>query len=206
MRPTFRLYSGLFAMSLVSGTVGCGDTSAPKSSAQRHPASSLQLADGSTSTTTFIYSPGSPQVFNLGKGHKIFFDANAVCDPATSTYGPTEWDQPCEALTTPIAFTAVASTNEYGRPRVDFSPSVRFVPDSYVVLYLKDWSAAADSSTTIQWCPDEGECVDEEEQLVAFGRGKSTKHDDKNGLVFRLIKHFSGYNISVGRTLEVNIE
>ena len=196
MRPKLRLYSGLFALSLVSGAAGCSDSSAPRSaSAPRTAAPALSLVDaGATATnvTTFVYSPASPQVFSLGKGHKIFFDANAVCDPATSTYGPTEWDQPCEPLAAPIAVTAVVSENAYGRPRVDFAPALRFVPGAYVVLYLKDWGAAADSAAVIQWCPDDGECVSEEDQSLVV-----TKRDGRSGFVYRLIKHFSGYNISV---------
>jgi hypothetical protein len=192
------------ALSLVSVTVGCGDASvAPKSSAAQHPSGpSPLLAEltGGSSVTTFIYNPSNPQMFGLGSGHRIFFDANAVCDPAVSTYGPTEWDQPCEPLQSPIAITAVVSTNEYGRPRIDFSPSLRFVPDAPVVLYIKDWAASSDTSTTIEWCDDSNVCIDEDVESYAFGGKKKTKHDKKGGIVFRPIKHFSGYNVTAGRS------
>src|SRR5688500_19005161 len=48
--------------------------------------------------------------FNIGP-HYVYFPANAICDPAKSTYGPTEWDKPCVLITRPIMIRAEVQKN-----------------------------------------------------------------------------------------------
>jgi hypothetical protein len=145
--------------------------------------------------TAFVYDPAAAETFDLGRQHRITFAAGAVCDPTRSTYGVTEWDAPCAPLTAPIAITATSTEGVDGRPRVDFAPALRFVPEAEVVLYLRDPEAAEDPTAVIQWCATEGSCVTE----PAPTPSAETRRDRALGVVYRAIKHFSGYTISAGR-------
>jgi len=193
-----RVYNQLHRVLAVCGTAallaGCrGEPVAPSVSHQ--PSASLSSTG---LVTSFVYDPAVGGSFELASQHRITFTAGAVCDPLVSTYGVTEWDQPCTPLTTPITITARSYTQN-DRPRVDFSPSLRFVPGSEVVLFLRDKAAASDSTAVLQWCDDANVCVTEAAPLPSY----LTKRDQALGMVFRAIKHFSGYTISAGRSLSL---
>jgi hypothetical protein len=170
---------------------GCQDAAvAPTSeSAPVH----LALA-GQVGSTTIVYDPAVAQVYSIPGGHKISFGVAAVCDPALSTYGVTEWDKPCAPLSAPISITATAWNDANGHPYVEFQPALRFVPGSEVILFLKDKDAADNPASTIEWCDASGQCVDESVSQPSV----ITKRDTRNGVVYRLIKHFSGYHITAG--------
>jgi len=176
---------------------------------------------GDTSVATFVIDPDVRSLNDLGRGHQIGFPAHSICDPAISTYGTSEWDKPCEPLTTPIEIQIKSWRTASGHARVEFSPELRFVPDAgadslmppqpedfmasetqAVVLYLKDVSAATGGWLDILWCGPTGDCVDES----VNDAGARTWYDGFDGYVYRRVKHFSGYNISVGRLVSVSIE
>jgi len=187
----------ILACGIGSVVAGCRDVAAPSEGAKGPSAQLVSNTDGSVlATTTFVYDPAVPATYSLPGQHRISFSLGAVCDPATSSHGVTEWDQPCQPLLTPITITAVSSLTPQGHPRVDFSPALRFVPGREVTLYLRDAEAALDASAVIQWCDDAGQCVDE----GAVQASEETRRDAALGIVFRAIKHFSGYLISAGRT------
>jgi hypothetical protein len=159
-------------------------------------------ADGVT-LTTFVYTPRSGGSYDIAGGHQIVFPSYSVCDPETSTYGPTEWDAPCAPATAPITISVRSWVDADGHPRVDFQPALRFVPNHnsnrWVILHLHDDAAfKLDRSEllTIYYCDDAGACVDDTQgdrtmrTHVARGAGK----------VWRRIKHFSGYNVTAGRS------
>jgi hypothetical protein len=202
MRMQLRLAHGLLALGIGAMMAACSDSAVGPSEA-RHDGSAtawLKRNAGARAggVTSFVYNPDRAERFRLPGGHEIFFPRRAVCDPATSTYGVTEWDKPCAVLREPITITAQSFKDANGRPYVDFSPALRFVPDpkKEVVLSLRDKAAAEDSSTTINWCGPDGECVDESLERPEL----STRHKAGKGVLERVIKHFSGYNISVGRS------
>ena len=168
---------------------GCNDTAVAPSAPHATP--SLAASVG---TTVFTYDPNAGVTYGLPGGHKIAFPINAVCDPSLSSYGATEWDKPCAPLVAPVAITATTFTDDRGHPYIDFQPALRFVPGAEVVLYVKDKAAADDSTSTIKWCGSDGTCVDESIDQPSV----ATRRDAKNGIVYRLIKHFSGYLISAG--------
>ena len=159
-------------------------------------------ADSTTAEFTVTPTGG---VFHLGP-HAIYFPANAICDPATSTYGPTEWDAPCEPLTTPIRFRAEVR-HMAGRSWVDFTPAVRFVPTNdpanSVWLYMKasalsanpDSALAQLSRMSVLYSPMLGEPGINE---ALTDRSLVTYVWMEGGVAFRRIKHFSGYNIYDG--------
>src|SRR5215212_8365261 len=197
MRARNAFYNLFLAGGLGALVAGCRDAAAPATAANGPRAQLVSNSGGSVlSTTAFVYDPMVPATYSLPGQHRISFSVGAVCDPATSSYGPTEWDQPCQPLLAPISITATTSLTPQGHPRVDFSPALRFVPGREVTLYLRDSDAALDPTTVIQWCDDAGQCLDE----GTVQASTETKRDAALGIVFRAIKHFSGYLISAGRT------
>jgi hypothetical protein len=143
---------------------------------------------------SFMVRPGEARSFVIGD-HRISFDADAICDPRTSTYGPGEWDAPCEVARKPVRITATAWTDEDGNPRVDFEPALRFRPDAQVTLYLKDKDRAGDiAGLTILWVDPAGNLVDE-----SLDDPSVSTYIGPNGSLYRRVKHFSGYLVSLGR-------
>jgi hypothetical protein len=163
------------------------------------------MAEDSASADFTVTPSGG--VFNLGP-HAIYFPANAICDPATSSYGPTEWDKPCDVLTTPIRFHAEIREID-GRSYVDFSPAVRFVPTedpaNAVWLYMKTAALSTDPDTalamlrrmSVMYSTEIGD-VGTNEALVDSSLRTYVWLD--GGIAFRRIKHFSGYNVYDGNT------
>jgi hypothetical protein len=161
------------------------------------------MAEDSTSADFTVTPSGG--VFNLGP-HAIYFPANSICDPATSSYGPTEWDAPCDVLTGPIRFHAEIRELD-GRSYVDFSPAVRFVPTndpaSSVWLYMKtatlstdpDSALAALRRMSVLYSMSIGD-VGINEALLDSSLRTYVWLD--GGIAFRRIKHFSGYNVYDG--------
>ena len=148
-----------------------------------------------TSFTTFTVRPERGIVKTLNGGHQLAIAAHAICD-LSSSYGPTEWDQPCSPATTPVTISARSWVDANGHPRVDFRPRLRFVPSEQAnaILWLMDKSAANDPSYRILYCADtETTCIDESlaDPTLATQR-------DVRGFLYRRIKHFSGYNIASG--------
>ena len=191
MRVQHQLQRATAVCGVIALLAGCnGEAVAPEAA---RPSAALS---SSGVVTTFVYDPAVAGTFYLASQHRITFTPGAVCDPLVSSYGVTEWDQPCTPLSAPIAISARSYTAADGHPRVDFSPSLRFVPGSEVVLYLRDKAAAADTTAVIQWCPDGSACVTEAAPLPSY----VTKRDQALGMVYRAIKHFSGYTITAGRT------
>jgi hypothetical protein len=193
MRVTHQLHRALATVGFAALLTGCRDDVVAPSLTERPSPISVSLS----TVTAFVYDPAVARSFDIGQQHRISFSAGAVCDPLVSTYGPGEWDAPCTPLATPIVITARSYVAANGHPRVDFTPSLRFVPGSEVVLYLRDKAAADDASAVIQWCDDAGQCVTEAAPLPSY----ETKRDQALGMVFRAIKHFSGYMIQAGRAV-----
>src|ERR687884_341265 len=123
-------------LALVGAIWACTDSpvSPTKSSAVRPPAGAPgkalldvivdSVAPDSLSADFTVTPTGG--TFVLG-AHAVVFPDHAICDPATSGYGPDTWDQPCTPLEEPIQIHAEVR-NELGRTWVDFTPELRFVP------------------------------------------------------------------------------
>ena len=187
----------LATISLMGLIVACSDRSAslgpdvagaPSLSRVEPTATGFQFTVDPTKHETFVY---------MGE-HKIVFPAYSICDPATSSYGPTEWDKPCQPLTTPITIAADTMTVN-GHPHLRFSPDLRFVPSvdprNWVMLYMKDPSASdplVGPTLTILWEAPDGTLIDEtlsDPTLVTQVQGSSS-------IVYRRVKHFSGFLVS----------
>ena len=154
---------------------------------------------GDTTVTRFQVNPWTTNTYVIAGAHRLTVPANTFCDPARSSYGPTEWNKPCAPLTTAIVVTAKSYTTPSGHPRVDFQPALRFVRNlkgELPKLYLVDKAAAQSGGFAIVYCTDAGVCVDESLADPAL----VTQTDLRNGFLYRALQHFSGYTLSVGRS------
>lgn len=188
-------------------------TAVPATPAQ--PSSAVIITGASTTDdSVFVEFEVTPSggVFTLGR-NSVWFPANSICDPATSSYGVGEWDAPCTPATTPVRIRARMGTGGRGGDRswVHFEPELRFVPASapsrWVILYM--WTpdakkarprnevraAAIEEKYKIWWVPGWGQApVDESlddptlRTVVLWG----------SGFVYRRVKHFSGFQVGVG--------
>ena len=199
-----RQFVSRFALlSLVAAVVACNDgVTAPRRATLPKGAPSLDvivnhMAEDSTSADFTVTPTGG--VFQIGK-HAVSFAPNSICNPETSSYGPGEWDAPCEPLTTGIDIHAEVR-NLDGRVWVDFTPAIRFVPtdnpEQYVWILMKSSVAeTADLRTmSILWSPAIGE---ESVNEAATDSTLRTYVWRAGGIAFRRIKHFSVYNVHDG--------
>ena len=160
------------------------------------PNALLSSSSSDTAVTTFTVSATKSGTYKIAGGHKIDFPAGSICDP-NSSYGVTEWDKPCTPASTSITITAKSYKLSNGRPRIDFSPRLRFVPEKTVTLYMYDPVAVLDLTSKILWCPDGStSCVDEAKDDPTL----VTLINNVTGVLYRRIKHFTGYAVS-GRSV-----
>jgi len=144
--------------------------------------------------------------YAIGKSG-VYFPPNSICDPATTSYGPAEWDKPCKPATKDVYITARTS-NTGTRNWVNFSPDLRFVPNSdpekwvYLYMYSADVKRAPKEDRPmlqeryrIFWVPT-GETVGIDESLT--DPTVATQFQWKAGWIYRRVKHFSGYQVGVG--------
>jgi hypothetical protein len=140
--------------------------------------------------------------------NKLEIPAGAVCDLATTNYGPSFWNAPCAPQTRAMQLTVTISSSGGSGTSIDFNPSLRFNPLSNVVLTLsapnvsvqdaKNWVILYCPSAT-SWTSGNGsggsgtgggdKCVNEalnDKDLTTF-----INYDAKQ--LFRRIKHFSLY-------------
>lgn len=150
---------------------------------------------GDTTVTQFRLTPHSPlSIYDIGNQSKILFPlgASSVCDPASSGYGVGLWDAACAPLSQPITITAKSWINPAtGAVNTDFSPELRFVPGGTigVTVFLHEHHPSL--TDRIEYCSN-GTCVDDSKV-----DGTLITNHDGSGFVYRVIKHFSGYNVVV---------
>ncbi len=146
------------------------------------------VSDGSYQ---FHIDPSQSQSLSLGASH-LDIPANAICDLASSSYGPAHWDESCAAQADTFTITAVVRNAATDHPSVDFQPALRFSPDARVNLYLYVTDQATlDAARVVKYCNATG-CVDESVTDPSL----ASSVDLANRVVFRRIKHFSGYLVA----------
>jgi hypothetical protein len=144
----------------------------------------------------------------------VVMPAGAVCDPATTKYGVGHWNDDCTPAVRSVTVNVVA-VSKHGQVRVDFTPDIRFRPSagavtiqtqayrdlltSGAVRQLSRSSSFFDGFV-ILYVPTRGQGVDEGRSA---SRSMVTHVDLSTGLVWRQIKHFSGYLISAGQKCDV---
>jgi hypothetical protein len=147
----------------------------------------IGVADGSYQ---FTVDPTVAQSINLGPNY-LSLPANAICDIASSSYGSAHWNESCTPQTAPVTITAIVRNATSDHPSIDFYPAMRFSPDKNVGLFIYVPTGMEDfqKNWVLQYCNDTNVCVDEslaDADLRSFA-------DVENKMVFRRIKHFSGY-------------
>lgn len=155
-----------------------------------------------SASADFTVTP-SGGMFVLG-AHAVYFPANSICDPETSSYGPGEWDAACTPLDRPIDIHAELRRTADGQSWLDFTPSLRFVPSDdqnaavWVLMKLNsDATPENYRAYGMRWAPvflDSSSQVDESVQDPSL----RTYIDVERDIVFRRIKHFSGYVVGDG--------
>ena len=198
-----------FVLIAVAATLAaCSDNAiAPDPVVESSVAVEGSMADlGPTDTIRFSITidPSKKTHFNLGSGNSLVFPAGSLCS-INSSYGPAEWDNPCDRATSPLTINVKAWLNERGHAYVDFDKHVRFVPSlnpaQWVVLTFSDVEASLNPFFKILYCPtlglpgDTGSCYDE----AKLDPSLLTTRNPLNGKITRRIKHFSGYNVAAGR-------
>ena len=146
------------------------------------------VADG---TYTFTIDPSQAQSLSLGASH-LDIPANAVCNLATSSYGVGTWNDACDLQTEPFTITAVVKNAATDHPSVEFQPALRFNPLSNVNLYLYVTDQATLDNTKIMYYCNASGCMDESQADPDL----RSNVDVENKVVFRRIKHFSGYVVA----------
>ncbi len=200
---------------------GCSDSAtSPSNPATRGAAPadgpslnySAQSRFGGYRSTTFTLTAAGG-TFNVGGLYTVTIPANAVC-VVGSSYGPGTWDSPCATLGAEHSITVTATYGyDNGGPVVDFTPELRFSPGSQVTistsLYAPVITAAhgffnsnpdALRHYAIYYVPTLGARVEVD---AAIDPTLVTHVNLTTGLVWRRIKHFSGYNVATGLACEV---
>ena len=164
----------------------------PASSDLRHSTMSSEYPSNAN-TYEFTVTPQQSSSHLVGT-HMVSFPANTICDPDVSGYGPSTWLNSCPKLKETIRIRATTWIDATGRAQIDFENSIRFFPNSsgqLPAIYLRDPLAAASAMGRIDYCVASNSCVNEalSDSILV------TKRDPITGYLFRLIRHFSGYNV-----------
>ena len=141
----------------------------------------------------------------------IVMPAGAVCDPATTRYGVGHWDDDCSPAVSGVTVNVVAK-KQGNRVSVDFQPDLRFRPSAgWVVIQTNAYSdlltspavrrlstkSAFFENFSIQYAPTGG--GRQINEFRSSGDPSLLTHLDlRTGLVWRRVKHFSGYIVSIG--------
>jgi hypothetical protein len=183
--------------------VGCaGETTAPVLSDSTFQyaqspfaptAAKRALVGVSDGTYEFDVDPSKEQKLYLGS-NALFIPPNSVCNLDTSSYGVEHWNEDCKPQKTPFRITAVVRNAASEHPSIDFYPALRFAPTKTVNLYfyVPSGNAAERANFIMNYCNDEGACYDE--SLV--DPTLATQFNAEYSVVYRRIKHFSGYIIA----------
>ena len=159
------------------------------------------LVGVSDGTYSFTINPGQTQTLQLGASG-LYIPANAICDVNTSSYGMDTWNDACTPQSEPMTITAVVRNAATDHPSVEFQPALRFNPTKQVWLYMSVTDQATLDNTKVLWYCNETGCMDEsttDADLTSYV-------DTKNFMVFRRIKHFSGYVVAEFSTRPLSLD
>jgi hypothetical protein len=206
------LYIFVGAVALLVGA--CRDAGLEPNRSAVSPTGSASLSKSSSNQNhtvigTIELSP------NGGTYHVGDFDvvmpAGAVCDPKTAKYGPKHWDDDCIPARQSITVSVVAQ-KQHGQVSIDFQPDIRFRPAAGSVrIETRAYSDLLTSSAVRQLSP--GSSYFDQFAISYVPTGKTTRIDEvqstgdrslathvdlSTGVVWRRVKHFSGYTILAG--------
>jgi hypothetical protein len=186
----------------------CGrDVSAPASSGSQITApttSNKALVGAVDGVYSITINPNQSYTLPLGKSYMVL-PAHSICDLESSGYGTSYWNNSCVPETSPVTITATVRGAQTDNPSVDFQPAMRFNPNTNVSLFIYVTNAATLSNMTVmKYCPTnsglnstgqaggKNTCIDES----LTDQSLKTTIDRSQNLIWRRIKHFSGYLIA----------
>ena len=150
----------------------------------------IGVVDG---TYTVMVEPWRDQSFNFGPNH-LDIPAGAVCMLGHSGYGSDYWDRPCVGQPRQFMLTVIIRNAATDHPSMDFAPAMRFSPSKTVQLFM--YAPHVSQFDAINWkmvyCPNGGACFDES----LTDQSLQTQIDYTNNVLFRRVKHFSGYTVA----------
>ena len=150
----------------------------------------IGVADGTYAVT---FDPSQDQRFYLGPNF-LSLPANSVCNLQTSGYGAAYWDASCTPQTGAMTLTVVIKNAASSNPSIQFYPAMRFNPTTLVQLFM--YAPNVNPSDGKKWkmwyCPDVGACLDESVTDASL----TTSIDYSHNVLFRRVKHFSGYTVA----------
>lgn len=151
----------------------------------------IGVLDGTYAVT---FDPTRDQSFSLGP-NRLDIPALSICNLVTSGYGAAYWNRSCDPQRTPLTLTVVIKNSQSDHPQIDFFPAMRFSPTKTVQLfmYAPNVSRADAKNWWMFYCPDgASKCVDES----ATDASLQTYIDYNASVLFRRVKHFSGYVVA----------
>jgi len=217
MRPYFR-HVALAAVA--AALAACSDVGTGPRTADVHnivPADRPSLDINSSSwfwgfrTTTFTLTSAGG-TYRIGDFYTLKVPANGVCS-LSSSYGPGTWDSPCTTLGDgeTITVTATYGITQNG-PSVDFSPALRFSPSvqttlatslySNVLTSAANYFASHPSSLRFFGMYYEASLGSSLVPDAALDPSLVTHVNLSTGIVWRRVKHFSGYSVTSGQSCD----
>lgn len=212
MRQSLRYVAAATVVALAacsdSGTAPTAPAARDLSSADRPSLDLSSTMHWGYRTATFTLTAAGG-VFDLSDGfYTLTVPADAVCS-LNSTYGPGTWDTPCTTLGADESITVTATYGlANGGPVVDFSPELRFNPNTSVTLST---SLYAPILTYGRWYFQHNPSAlryfgmyyvaNLESSIVTDAASDPSLVTHVNlttGLVWRRVKHFSGYSVTSG--------
>jgi hypothetical protein len=168
-----------------------------------------------TVLTTLTISP-SGGTYHIGD-FDVVIPAGAVCDPQATAYGVGHWDEDCVPANRDITVSVVAETHK-DQVSIDFKPDLRFRPSAgWVTIRTAAYSdlltsdavrqlprtSSYFSNYVILYVPSGGQAhIDE---VRSTGDASMVTHVDlTSGIVWRRVKHFSGYVVYSGQKCDTS--
>lgn len=143
--------------------------------------------------STITVDPNATRFYQVG-AHWVYIPKGAVCR-LDSSYGVGEWDKDCVSETVPFTIPVITGERN-GHVLVEFGRDLRFKPTTDpwkgAYLFLRE-PTLEPHSYGVLWQGADGAWIDEaaaDPSLRAFRVG--------NTWIARRVKHFSGYNVSLG--------
>jgi hypothetical protein len=210
-----RLLATLALAAVAVAATSCGDSATGPVASPTRGISPFAAAfdnsqgsnQGSTITSDFVVS-GTGGTFTILNGrYKVTFPSGSICDPATSTYGPTEWDAPCNAISPNRQIQIHVTMSSVAGQGIDFSPALRFSPSRVVTISTDQFSAMlkqnaafyADHLSVLNFLPIYSGAVGSASADFGVDPSVITHVNLSTGTVWRRVKHFSGYYMSSGQ-------
>lgn len=171
----------------------------PTIAATELEAPSLARGTSAPRSVTIYVNPAVSQFYGIGGQSWVYIPANAICAEG-SGYGADMWEESCTPATGIQTF-QVTVRSDNGRPSAEFFPDVRFAPTTsnrwsdWAILGLKvQGNLNSQLGYGILYRPTGStQLIDEaatDPSLKAFRT--------MGNVIARRIKHFSGYNVSLG--------